>query len=504
MSHPSVVTLDGRSTPRWLMAGESMCEVPLPTGSRVVYPRQPSGAVRDPLACIRNAFDEPLGSEPLSARVTPGMSLAIAVEGLYHTSPAAIYWLGKALREVLNLATQRGVRQTTVLLATGIHRRLFTDEKKALLSECPLPASATVVECDPEGPVPLRHVAEVGGEPIAVHPSAAECDLLVTLAVTSCPEGGGYAPAVLGLGGFANARAVSVGGPSALTQLGAALESKIPVFALELVLDGRHVNPQHDFLATNEDDLSAAQRVQLKGFAHLPQRATSRWRSDAANSAGLLGVFCGNTAQVTDAATRRYRQQHIVPLTGQADVLVTGLPASGPLNSRAFLNPVLVRHLLQAWILRQYTGASPLKQGGAVVLLHPCTNRFDNQQHTAHFNFFNSVLANKPSTSEFEAAEASFARDPALLAMFRTGHSYHPGHPFLVWRQASAAAASLGRVIVVGAENESVPKLLGYETAASVQEALYRARDGQSRAQDILCLHNPLTVMCQLSEAPRE
>jgi hypothetical protein len=315
------------------------------------------------------------------------------------------------------------------------------------------------------------------------------------------PEGGGYSTMVLGLGGFANARAATYGGPGELSALGARLEAKIATFAVELVLDSRNTNPQHDFLAMNEDDLTSGQRVQLKGFSHLPKPAVLRLASDLPTSAGLLGVFCGSTQLVHAAARKRFLDQHLVPLTHPADVLVTGLPAFGPHNTRAVLNPVLVRHLLQSWVLGQYVGRPALKPGGTVILLHPCTSRFDHQQHTAHFNFFNSVLPKARTPDELAAAENRFVRDPALLAAFRTGHAYHPAHPFLVWKQASAANTFLGRVIVVGADNESVPQLLGYETASSVSEALYHARNGLTQAQDILCLHNPLTVVCQLPEA---
>lgn len=500
MSHPSVVFIDARSVPRRLMAGESLTEASLPVGSRVVYPRAPQPGQRDPNGAIRRAFDEPLSSEPLSARLTPGMRLVIAVEALYHGSPASWFWLGRVLNEVLTLARQRSVSKVTVLLASGIHRRLFADEKKLLLGRCSLPPDTRVVECDPEGPVPLRDVAEFEGRAINIHPEAADTDLLVTLAVTASPEGGGYSTLVLGLGGFANARAATWGGRGALAALGARIEARVPTFAIEVVLDSAHTNPQHDFLAMNEDDLTSAQRVQLKGFSHLPKPAASRLAADASKSA-LLAVYCGGTASVRAAAHKRFLEQHLVPLTHPADVLVTGLPAVGPFNTRATLNPLLVKHLLQAWLLGMYAGGPPLVNGGTVILLHPCTNRFDHQQHTAHINFFNTVLPHARTPEEFAAAEREFVRDPALLTAFRTGHAYHPGHPFLLWRQAYETNPFVGRVIVVGADNESVPQLLGYETASSVAEALYRARHGQSQAQDVLCLHNPLTVVCQLPEA---
>src|SRR5690606_6646393 len=267
--------------------------------------------------------------------------------------------------EVLSLARQRGVSKITVLLATGIHRRLFTDEKKLLLGRCSLPTDARVVECDPEGPVPLREVGQFEGRPVSIHPEAANADLLVTLAVAASPEGGGYSTLVLGLGGFTNARAAAWGGPGALTTLGARIEAKVPTFAVELVLDSAHTNPQHDFLAMNEDDLTSAQRVQLKGFSHLPKPAASRLAADASTSA-LLAVYCGSTASVSAAAHKRYLEQHLVPLTHPADVLVTGLPAVGPFNTRSVLNPILVKHLLQAWLLGLYVGRPPLVTGGTV------------------------------------------------------------------------------------------------------------------------------------------
>lgn len=499
MSHPSLVSLDGRSVPRRLMAGENVCEVALPVGTRVVYPRPAQPSLRDPVAAISRAFDQPLASEPLSSRLTRGMHLVVAVEALYHSSPAGLLWLGQVLREVVKLASQRGVARTTVLLATGIHRRLFTDEKKLLTVNGALPSNVSLVECDPEGPVPLQQVAEFQGAPISVHPDVASADLVVTLSVTSSPVGGGYGALALGLGGYQNARAAR--DSEALWAIGGRIEAKVPTFAVELVLDSRHENPQPEFLGMNEDDLTNAQRVRLKGFSHLPKPAASRLTSDLNTAAGLLGVYCGNTALVHNAARQRHLEQHLVPLTHPADVLITGLPAIGPFNARAALNPVLVRHLLQGWLLQQYRGRSVLRAGGTVILLHPCTHRFDHQQHTAHYNFFNSVLPRARTPEDFAAAEAEFVRDPALLAAFRTGHAYHPGHPFLLWQQASRLTPALGRVIVVGADNESVPKVLGYETAASVPEALYRARNGQSQAQDVLCLHNPLTVVCQLPEA---
>jgi hypothetical protein len=484
------------------MAGDRLFEVPLPIGSRVVYPRQPLPNLRDPMGALRDALDEPLASEPLSARLRQGMKVVIAVEALYHGSPANLYWLGKLLGELTALTARKDVARTTVIIATGIHRRLFPEEKKLLLRAVTPRGNATVEECDPEGPIELVEVAEFQSKPVYLHPSATAADLLITLSVAALPDGGGYHPLVLGLGGLDNARVAALGAsPDVIDRIGKAIEERLAVFAIEVVLDSRNLNPQPDFLSANEDDLTATQRVQLTGYSHLPKRAASRL-ADLAAGAGLIGVFCGSTHAVSRAARRRFLEQYAVPLERPADILITGLPSSGPYNTRAALNPVLVRHLLQGWVLRQHSAGCPLVRGGTVVLLHPCTNRFDHQQHTAHYDFFHSVLSETHSPESFTDAEAAFVSNPALLTAFRTGYAYHPGHPFLLWQQSLHARKTLGRVIVVGADNESVPRVLGYETATSVAEALYRAGNGQKQARDILCLHNPLTVTCQLPDNP--
>jgi len=43
--------------------------------------------------------------------------------------------------------------------------------------------------------------------------------------------------------------------------------------------------------------------------------------------------------------------------------------------------------------------------------------------------------------------------------MFRTGYATTPAHPFFMWYWGENGRQHLGRVIVVGADNEYIPKL---------------------------------------------
>jgi hypothetical protein len=59
----------------------------------------------------------------------------------------------------------------------------------------------------------------------------------------------------------------------------------------------------------------------------------------------------------------------------------------------------------------------------------------------------------------------------------------------------------LGRVIVVGADNVYIPKLFGWETAPSLEDALYRAKNGQARSLDVTLLHVPPIVMGDMTRS---
>ena len=73
--HPSVVTIDHRSKPRYLFSGDQLVEVDLPVGTRVVYPKPPLKGLDDVDAAIRYSINHPHGCEPLYAMLKPGMKI---------------------------------------------------------------------------------------------------------------------------------------------------------------------------------------------------------------------------------------------------------------------------------------------------------------------------------------------------------------------------------------------------------------------------------------------
>ncbi len=82
MTHPCVVTIDRRSAPRVLFSGDRLIEADLPVGSRVIYPKPPLAGLKDPDAAIRYALNHPYNSEPLHAKLRPGMKVVIAIDDI--------------------------------------------------------------------------------------------------------------------------------------------------------------------------------------------------------------------------------------------------------------------------------------------------------------------------------------------------------------------------------------------------------------------------------------
>jgi hypothetical protein len=283
-------------------------------------------------------------------------------------------------------------------------------------------------------------------------------------------------------------------------RMGKIVKEAIDVFAIEATLNNRAFTGPIAFLAKNEDDLSERERFLQKGLvegsALLPRAARRAVLQRVPTGYGVTGIFAGDPSRVHEQAVETLARQHFVPVDGQADVLIAGVPEQGPYNQGAPLNPLLVQHMAEGLSFNMYRGLPLVKKGGTLIVTHPCTDRFDHEQHAPYLDFVHRLLPETRDGVELQRRyEENFAHNPAFLEMYKRGHSYHPAHPFFMWYWGEAARHHLGKVIVVGADNEYVPRLLGYETAPNMEEALYRARGGEPRSLDVLCLHAPPHTM---------
>jgi hypothetical protein len=195
----------------------------------------------------------------------------------------------------------------------------------------------------------------------------------------------------------------------------------------------------------------------------------------------------------------RCQAQYLVPIVGQADILVAGVPYISPYNVNAFLNPLLVQVMAQGYLFNLYKGVPLVKKGGAMIIFHPCTDSFHKEHHAPYIEFVHDVLPQTRDAVEMHKHfEHKFAHNPAYIEMYRRGNAYHPAHPFYMWYWGEAGRQHLGKVIVVGADNDYIPKLLGWETAPSFADALAMASGGRS-APEITMLHVPPIAMADVT-----
>ena len=92
----------------------------------------------------------------------------------------------------------------------------------------------------------------------------------------------------------------------------------------------------------------------------------------------------------------------------------------------------------------------------------------------------------------YGARRESLAEIAEYTEAYGIGHAREHGRQ-VAWNTALLAVSIA--VIVVGADNEYIPKLFGYETAPTMDDALYKAKNGEMKSLDITCLHVPPIVM---------
>ena len=522
--HPLVVTLDKRAAARAVFSGDQLVEVDMPAGTRVVYPRPPMEALKDVDAAIRYALNHPLGSDPLHAKLRPGMKVVIAMDDISLPLPPMRRpdVRERVLTIVLEMLADHGVEDIEIIIATSVHRRMTADEVRWVVGPRIFDAywPDRLYNHDAEDPKGMKLVGKTDqGEVVELNRKAVESDLLIYVNLNLVPMDGGHKSVAVGLCGYKSLRAHhnprtmrdcwSYMDPStsalatSVERMGLLVEKTLDVFHIETTVNNRMFDRPLEFLHKNEDDWSAGERAAFKGLAFtlskLPQPARQAIFQRVPSPYGVTGVFAGACEPVHAKTLERCYAQYLVPITGQADILVSGIPYISPYNVNSFLNPLLVQVMAQGYLFNLYKGVPLVRKGGTMIVFHPCTDLFDKEHHAPYIEFVHDVLPQTRDAMEMHKHfEEKFATNPAYIEMYRRGNAYHPAHPFYMWYWGEAGRQYLGRVIVVGADNDYIPKLLGYETARSFPEALAMAQDGR-RGAEITMMHIPPIAMADVT-----
>jgi hypothetical protein len=506
-------------------------DVDLPTGTRVVYPKPPMTPLKDVDQAIRYAINHPENSEPLYALLKAGMKVTIAIDDISLPLPPMQRpdIRERVLTIVLDLLADHGVDDVEMIIATSFHRRMRDWEVRHMVGDEIFARywPKKLYNHDAEAPGGLTHLGTTEeGEIVEINTRAAESDLIIYVNLNFVPMDGGHKSVTVGLCGYKtlaahhNPRVMrncwSYMDPpkselnTSIERQGKLLQTKKRIFTIETTINNRMFDRPLDFLAKNEDDLTTTERTSLRALKlaldKTPQPLRQKIFDKFPAPYGVTGVWAGETEAVHKHTMKRSYDQYLVPVTGQADILITGVPNISPYNVHAYLNPLLVQVMVNGYLFNLYKNAPMIKKGGTMIALHPCTDLFDNDQHAPYIEFVHKILPETRDGLELHKRfEKKFASNPAYIEMYRSGHAYHPAHAFFMWYWGEAGRQHTGRVIIVGADNEYIPKLMGWETARTLEEALRMARTTAPVKPDILALHIAPMMMVEMfpERAPR-
>ena len=517
-----VVTIDTDSAPRIMFSGENFLCEDLPVGTRVIYPKAPLAGVANPKATIRYALNHPEDSEPLHALLRPGMKVTIAVDDISMPLPAMrtpdVRQL--VLEIVCEMLADHGVDDVHIVIALALHRRMHDWEIRRMVgpkvwADYWPDRLYNHDGCDPDNMVVIGKTRH--GEIVEVNRRAAESDLVIYCNLNYVPMNGGHKSMAVGLCGYESLKAhhtpASIASSDSFmdpkrstishsfVRQGRVVEENLKIFHIETVLNNRVFDGPLSFLMKNEDEFTEADRLKFQGMKwaldRMPFAARREIFMRTPSAFELVACYAGACEPVHDKILEKSYEQSAIEVQGQADILLMGIPYISPynVNSKA-LNPLLVQVMALGYFYHMYRNKSLLREGGVLILTHPCSDKFDPVHHPSYIEFFNRCLTETTDSYTLQTKyQDEFAYNPSYVEMYRHGNAYHGAHPFFMWYWGQRGREKVSRVIAVGADNTTVPGIMGWETASTVAEAIDMARGTMGRNAQVTMMHHPPFVI---------
>ncbi|MEQ9500743.1 MAG: lactate racemase domain-containing protein [Deltaproteobacteria bacterium] len=522
----NVVYIDSDSAPRIIHSGEDFLYEHLPIGTRVIYPNPPIKGLPHPDAAIRYALNHPEEMEPLYALLEPSMRVCIVMDDI--SLPLPPMRLPDVRQRVLEIVLQilgdHGVDDIDLLIANALHRRMTADEMKRMVGSKIFERfyPKRFINHDAEDPEVMVTLGETElGEVVKTHRLCAEADLTIYININLVPMDGGHKSMGIGTTDYQGLKAHH--NPKTMLEvdsymdpenselansgnrIGKILDQHVKVFHIETALNNRMYDRSMEFLGKNEDDFTELDRLAFQSLRwtlkKLPQSAKRAIFQKVPAPYDLIAVHAGATEPVHDKILEKNFEQYCVPVRGQADVLLMGIPFISPYNVNAVLNPLLVQVMALGYLYNLYRGAPLVKDGGVMIIAHPLHDDFDQRFHPSYIEFFHRCLPETRDSFELHKRfEKEFATNPTYIEMYRRGNAFHGAHPFYMWYWGDAGRKRVGKVICVGAKNEHVARILGWETADTLTDAIERAKDLTRPNPDITMLHIPPILMTDVTK----
>jgi hypothetical protein len=439
--------------------------VTLPAGARRLSsePEQTPPPLAALDGAVRTALAAPVGLPRIRELVKPDARVTIAFDD--HTTGSFGPIRPVAIRAVLDELAAAGVARSQVRLvcANALHRMCRPAELARLLDQELVREFGPRLAChdaeDPDQIVDLGVTAE-HGYPVEVSRLVTDADLTVYVN-TNYIRGftGGWKSVCVGLSTWKSIRVTH--------------------------------NPDGMSMSLNRNRMHAV----LDEMGHHLERRLGRriFKLDTllADPFRASHVFAGGVDETRRAALEI--QARRFPPRRQAapvDILVYGVPDSSPYAIWASVNPILTLISMGLGYLGGMIEAAG-KPGCTVVMAAAARDAWDRVHHPSYPDVWERVLTRTLDPYEISARfEDEFARHAAHIDAYRHRFAFHPIHGILATHPLRRLR-HVGRVIVAAPRDPDVPRHLGYEVAASVEEAIARALARHGRDASVGVVEQP-------------
>ncbi|HET7876298.1 MAG TPA: lactate racemase domain-containing protein [Methylomirabilota bacterium] len=448
--------------------GETTITAALPDRTRTLSNTETAAppAVADLESAVRDALAGPLGLPRLRELARPGSSVTIAFDDATVASYGPIR--GVAIKAMLEELDAAGVsrRRVTLVCANALHRKLRPVELARIIGPELVDEFGPRLLChDAEDPTALVDLGPTPehGHPVEVSRLVADSDLTVYVnARYHRGFNGGWKSVCVGLSTYRSIRVTHT--PDGMSM-------------------SVHQNRMHEVL----DEMGR----------HLERRLGRRvfkldtLLSDPYHVAKVVAGGVTETRREILGTVERMFPPRRDLAREQFDVLVYGVPDASPYAIFSHMNPILT--LISSGL--GYLGGlieAAGRPGCTVIMATPVPERWDRVAHPSYPEVWERVLARTRDPYEIMGRHADeYAGRGDYIEAYRARFGFHPVHAIMAVYPLKRLAR-VGRVIVAGPRDPAVPRHVGFESAASVEDAVARAEQIHGPACSIAHIQQPV------------
>ncbi|MBI4259811.1 MAG: DUF2088 domain-containing protein [Actinobacteria bacterium] len=452
-----------------LVFGDGWVTAEVPDDAHVVPPgvSLPLPPAGDLQAAVREALDRPLDTPPLRDLARGARRVTVAFDD--PTVPCYAPLWSTAIPLVLAELEAGGVRRedVTLVCANALHRQFTHDELAGVLGEDLVRefGGAGRLRChDAEAPDELEHLGTTPeGEEVEVSRHVTGSDLTVYVnASTTRGFSGGWKSVAVGLSSYRSIRHHHT--PDTMSM-------SIEKNRMHAVLDRMG--------SVIEDRLGPDRIFKVETVLSNPLQVHR-----------VLGGTVGGTRREVVGLTRAHQPPRRDLVPEKVDVVLYGVPDWSPYAAFSFLNPILTLISTGLGYLGGMIEALG-RPGCTAILATPCPDRWDDVHHPSYREVWERVLpVTRDPYEARELFEPEFAVRADYLERYRTGFGFHPVHGIMALYPLKRLRHA-GRVIVAGATDPAIVRHVGFEPAATVEEALASAAAEHGPGQSVAVIRYP-------------